>query len=342
MASFFREKLANWLVKLSGLFSFVLVGRVQADGEKCLGRVYVISNYLNALDTRRLKKQLREASDENLDILAFEAELRQISCCEANFTLERQGRATVEIVSNEDASASLGQLLANQIFYFLKDISHVHQHHDPKHDAITELTIRNPSKSSEQWIADTQHALYRAIIRYKRFRNEKALFRASGILAYANAFYTSYVSGSTVSKTYHGDDLAESLSVTRAEIQHFDQKRLSRIETFRNFFFALFGLVLSVSYLARLGNFPKVEVHPAVAWMAETLAAYPFHAVAITGLASLFWAVATHRIDPANSEIVRWAIRCSQGFRLRYFMLSNIVITVLLSGACYILLLSWG
>lgn len=336
VAKFFREKIANLALKISGQFSFVMIATPEKLTECCTGKIYLVAHAHNNRALKEAKKAFRQSEPTNDARELFELAVSQMSCYETKFELQRQGRLKI----SADDTTSVGGILANQTFFFVKDIAHVHQHHDPRHDAITEMTPHTDEFNAE-WISKTQQALYRSIIRYKRFRNEKALFRASGILAYTQAFQNSYVRPPKAiadGKKYHQTELEQSLEVSRSEIKHFDQKRLAKIETFRNFFFALFGLAMSVTFLARLGGPVEVEVDDRIVDLAILLAQNPIEAVGATFLASSVWMVATHQQDPADSEIVRWITRLTQSFRLRYFMLSNVVITGLLATASYYLI----
>lgn len=340
VANFLRETIANWILQISGKFSFFMVASQESGDERCTGTIYLVAHAGNSKPLKVATRKFSQSNGENDALAFFENAISEMSCYKSDFELERQGRLKLISQSQPDDFSSVEGILVNQTFFFVKDISHVHQHHDPRHDAITVMTPETDDPNVG-WIAATQQALYRSIIRYKRFRNEKALFRASGILAYTKAFQTSYVTPAgppLESKVFHHAELEQSLNVSRSEIQHFDQKRLARIETFRNFFFALFGLAISVTFLARLAGPLDVEVDERLVNLALLLAQHPIQAVGITFFISSVWMVLTHQIDPADSEIVRWMTRVTQSFRLRYFILSNVLLTALLSVASYYLL----
>lgn len=339
VAAFFREHIANWVLGISGKFSFVLLAETAESSDACSGKILMISDAVSPGVGKLIRAQFTDS--------IADTSRRQIEevCSSgilftAKFRLERRGHVEIETddaATKEYAdSASLDHLLANQAFYFLKDIAHVHQHHEPKHDAITE--VHRVEADDTQWIYSTEHDLYRAIIRYKRFRNEKALFRASGILAYAKSFERCYSKQTDSPRSYNAKDLEQSLQVSREEIKHFDQKRLSRIETFRNFFFALFGLIASASFLARYEENFSPEVNTSILWLAEYSAANPFFVAAITFLISFIWSLLTHRIDPSDNELVRWATRLLQAFRLRYYIIANALISIVFGAACWYIL----
>lgn len=74
--------------------------------------------------------------------------------------------------------------LANQAFFFLKDISHTHRHHPPGSDTITEVG-RIDRRGT--WAIDTHYRIHRKVVEMRRSRDPKVLYQASGMLAYLSA-----------------------------------------------------------------------------------------------------------------------------------------------------------
>lgn len=74
--------------------------------------------------------------------------------------------------------------IANQAFFFLKDISHKHQHHHNSSDTITELGRLDRRNS---WVTQTHYRIHRKVIEMRRSNDPKKLYNASGILAYLSA-----------------------------------------------------------------------------------------------------------------------------------------------------------
>ena len=220
VAAFFREKLSNWVLRISGQFSFLMISDFPDDDRDCCtGTIIVIANKQGQGAIKKVKSRLRSVEKEQLS----QDELAEIassdSCYKVEFQLERNGKLTISAPPQQDEITTIDGVLANQVFYFVKDIAHVHQHRDPKHDSITEMSPIN--SDDEIWKAQTSYSLYRSIIRYKRFRSEKALFRASGVLACTKAFQTNYPIDQGAKRFSH-EELEQSLAVSRAELQHFD------------------------------------------------------------------------------------------------------------------------
>ncbi|OIQ39091.1 MAG: hypothetical protein BM560_17850 [Roseobacter sp. MedPE-SWde] len=341
---FFQELVANHVIGQSGIFSFVAVCQKSTDGESLSGHVHLISRKLAKTEIRTVRKALssRAASKPSFTTL-----LTQVTeLCEnhasasAEFVLERGGKfeITLDHPPNGD-DPEICQVLANQFFYFFKDISHVHQHHDPKLDAITEVHLVRGDKD-ESWRDHTVNSLYRSIIRFKRFRREKSLFRASGILAYSKSFERKYPGTNGAQRTFHDGELDQSLSVARDEIKHFDNKRISQIEATRGFFFALFGLVMSGALLARLSPIGQegIEVHSSILWLTKTVANAPYETVAAVVFVSVIYQYLTHKKDPADIKLIRNLVSIFQGFRLRWHVISNAIVTGVFCLLAYIFL----
>jgi hypothetical protein len=230
--------------------------------------------------------------------------LVESSCYNVDFSLERAGKVDLVNLAGTDTAedVDLNLLLANQAFFFLKDIAHTHQHHHPTHDAITEVTEVNGS-DDYSWSMEAQHSLYRAIIRFKRFRNEKALFRASGILAYAGSLQKSYLTEQPLAKSFHADQLEKSLSAAADEVQHRQQKIISMSETGRGVFFSTLGLVAASGIFLRLKRpmlDAEIAVDPAIVYVAGFAASEPLTVLGFVAIFSAFWTFFTHRKDPAD------------------------------------------
>lgn len=73
-----------------------------------------------------------------------------------------------------------------QLFYYIKDISHTHQHHNPRTDTVT--TIYEALNDEILWRIFTLYSIYKKIIQYKRVKDELAAVTSRGTLAYAQAF----------------------------------------------------------------------------------------------------------------------------------------------------------
>lgn len=346
---FVREYFANLVIGVSGQFCFATCLDRCSGGQEFSGKCYMVplkGNRRNIWRNRRCIGGMSDYDDNFPEYRKrFEDEISRLSICTSDIRISRTGHVIIEISempilegARDLDRALIAKLAANQIFYFLKDISHVHQHHDPKQDAITEVTPFH-SDDPYRWVEKTQNALYREIIKYKRFKNEKSLFRASGVLSYAKSFENSIGVSAGVTRPFNTDELETSLRVSREELQHNDQKKIAEIDSARNWFFALFGFVVSVAFLVRAADPPpKIEVDDSLIEVTRFLAGNPIPIFFLILFVSFVTSFLTHRRDPARFQLVRAALRWTQGFRMRWYFLANVLFTMTFSAAFYFFL----
>lgn len=78
--------------------------------------------------------------------------------------------------------------IADQAYFFVRDISHTHQHHPPSVDTI--LILQERQRFDEiGWRRNIIYSLHHYIIRSKRFGDRKSTYRAMGVLGYCMSFY---------------------------------------------------------------------------------------------------------------------------------------------------------
>ena len=76
--------------------------------------------------------------------------------------------------------------VADQCYFFLRDATHAHQHHESTSDTI--LILQDRRNDDIQWRKNVIYSLHYAIIRFKRDPDARSALRAMGILAYCNSF----------------------------------------------------------------------------------------------------------------------------------------------------------
>jgi hypothetical protein len=118
-----------------------------------------------------------------------------------DFELRRSGIATLTIPENYQQLISpnapafpvnqqerehMERIVSSQLFFFLKDLAHNHQHHDPKLDTLVDIHPFNGNE--EEWRSKTLRYLYRKIIEYKRNIRASNYHSSLGILIYAKSF----------------------------------------------------------------------------------------------------------------------------------------------------------
>lgn len=114
-----------------------------------------------------------------------------------HFRLYRDGRCAVVVppsLRNQDVEYGAYiplsgdealRPLAAQCFYFLRDITHRHQHHSPHSDTLTSVWS---AEDGVRWVRETLYELFRRVIISRRIRSPKAQEDALGILAYIGTF----------------------------------------------------------------------------------------------------------------------------------------------------------
>ena len=80
----------------------------------------------------------------------------------------------------------LGKWVADQSYFFLRDICHLHQHHDRAEDTI--LILQERDDGDLEWRKRVIYSLYFYIIRAKRTARAPFLIRALGVQAYCQSF----------------------------------------------------------------------------------------------------------------------------------------------------------
>jgi len=178
------------------------------------GEIYVVPHHPEARSAAKkllfqIRKLIAQSGDDaprgalcKLDGLGSEIAFRitraathGVLALRAAFELYRTGELRVEIdgksieaaAASEGNSARFAQALASQIYYFIKDISHRHYHHDGSSDNL--LPIRPASLSNDEtWRRETLWALARAVVEMRRRKQLAGHKNALGVLAYADAF----------------------------------------------------------------------------------------------------------------------------------------------------------
>ncbi len=85
-----------------------------------------------------------------------------------------------------DEGHDIRKWVADQCYFFLRDATHSHQHHEPHSDTI--LILQDRKGDDVQWRKNVIFSLHYAIIRFKRDTDARSALRAIGILAYCKSF----------------------------------------------------------------------------------------------------------------------------------------------------------
>jgi hypothetical protein len=140
---------------------------------------------------------LSYVEQEDIDLRGLRSQITAPALFAVAFRLYRNGRVDFRVPPNlglRDVRfgreqrlppAEVLRPLVAQCFYFLRDITHRHQHHSRHSDTLTTVW---PADDSSLWIRETLYELYRRVIMLRRQRSPRGQEDAVGILAYVSAF----------------------------------------------------------------------------------------------------------------------------------------------------------
>ena len=188
--------------------------------------------------------------------------------------------------------------ISNQFYFFLRDISHRHQHHDPHSDTILVLQRREIEKDSMEWRKNIIYSLHYYIIGSKRHGNVPSLVQSLGILAYCESF-ESISRRYGVLPPYNNEALIQSIDSRIREIEN----RFNRSAIY-------FGSIIAI--LAIICTFFAMLVQPADTasdtpdlWSISKFAAKHFIAIVVSLLVAAFLSYVAVRQAPKSSGFRR-------------------------------------
>ena len=204
--------------------------------------------------------------------------LRQWADFSCEFTLPKTGIATLTAPNawrwqnptpNTQEKSEERYIVCSQLFYFLKDLGHRHQHHSPRTDTICDLY---PKGDGAHWKFATFRRIYLKITDYEWRKSEEVYFSTLGILSYLRSFYD--ITKKDL-KTY---DLVDKSIVPLANIELSTkasqktmnkslQQEAARAETSRNWTVGVLGLLLSFLSLSQIIKSGVVSASDASPWL---------------------------------------------------------------------------
>lgn len=181
----------NYIFCRDGYTVYTLFGKSSAEDD-----YHTLSGpciELSQSEYRQLYKSL-QALDSELDDQEFETLFDELAvvfsskrdmpgCGLSAIELRRDGKIEISFA---DIPFDEAQDVASQIYFFVRDVCHVHQHHAPTSDTI--LDVVPIDEGDNHWKRETLYSLYRWVIQQKRSKNPVAYVDAKGVLAYASAF----------------------------------------------------------------------------------------------------------------------------------------------------------
>jgi len=183
-----------------------------------------------------------------------------------------------------------------QSFFFIRDIAHTHQHHDPASDTIVRV-----HRTKDSFKKSIYFDLFRSIIKFKRERSAENIMSASGILAYAKSFAGLPGVSDEVPTDYQVENLKMSLDAAQFKLDHDAQRSSNRIALTLTTVFAIFGAIVSISSLAQFADpkrrsviVPSDLLVDTTSWIAQN----PIFAFVLSVVTAFFTLLAFGQIKP--------------------------------------------
>lgn len=306
------SRLLNKFKGISGDFIFVMYAsandRAININEPLTGRVMMyyhdskneVNNQLD-FDFLRLKKSqypkafITDTLEPNLITL-----YKKHGVFFLDFKLERKGRITLmppkdlfsrsilENTSKKINNSRIEKHIASELFFFIKDSCHIHQHHSPRTDTIIDL-YECSNNSELAWVNETLRALYKRVLDYKRSCNKYLHHSALGVLSYARSFYEIYGKKYKAQCLYlNHDELEKSINIAyQKNISDSIEKRERQVRNL-SLVMIVYGCISAFIALAAKGipDSASIEYSSYILAIYEYIAKLP--AILLAPLAILF------------------------------------------------------
>jgi hypothetical protein len=280
--------LFSWIVEkiigVTGKFEFYLCARSYcgsgATDAPIVGYIYLVQNFGNRdiinwnqnLEFFRNIEFIENQKEIKETYIGFNTQLSKAGLIRSKFVLKRNGVCTVfppcwndfELLKNtlsyyENNKAALQHDIADQIYFFIRDLSHQHQHHEP--DADTIITTQPTTKNDTLWSDQVFYALYHHIIGAKRKQNSLEHVRILGILAYIRSFdsimsrYFDRIGVNHKIPSFNHEAIKDSVSATKTYLDLLFAQKRQRRDTHRTILFAIAASMIGLfSFVSNFGD----------------------------------------------------------------------------------------
>jgi hypothetical protein len=211
------QSVIHYVCSISGKFWFVLAAKTRERPGETDELIGLIGIYKSREDWRgnaessvrgaikhlneELRFSLEPIRDRTIETTFIEADrgIAETTDIQIAFHLFRNGKvffskpafrnSELEYASRnyaESCGHDFARWIADQCYFFLRDIAHRHQHHTPTSDTI--LILQKRDREDLQWRKNIIFSLYYFIIRSRRFSDLTSLYQSLGVQAYAMAF----------------------------------------------------------------------------------------------------------------------------------------------------------
>lgn len=347
----FKSKLGPWFFNLSGKLWFVCVGKCETRNgtqELMEGQVLIFHdrdlwrNNVGKIvrDAQELLKDYRYGTHPNIEnyfehrYVELIDQLPALSAFNATFNITRIGFTKLQLADKmelhhgapslpdaQPARDHVKHILAAQLFFFLRDIGHRHQHHDPYTDTIVDLWPETP-KDPFYWKLQTLFSLYRKVISYKRVKSPSSITASLGVCAYADTFRALIADTATPAQLarmpqFYSENVRNSIHAVDYEMNRRRELNISSSAVTRELILTSIALVIAIVGVFQIVQ-TKLTFQPAKVLfvLAEFLVTSPILTLGLVGGSIFGVRVLIH--NPLNNRILRWFFRLAQTFDLRF------------------------
>lgn len=348
------EWLVGPLLGISGKFRFFFIARMRRDNGQSdaslVGRVYVARRYtkkpIDLLPYLERFRPLDGAPGEMGRSIYKEAGQHLEGICDisANVVMNRDGTVCISklkwhdpvlqqnsLANPESQLTDLNHSIADQIYFFLRDITHQHQHHGA--DADTIIQTQQSSGRDLKWANNIVYGLYLYMINAKRRGDSLEHVRVLGVLAYVKAFKQiiaerAFQRGMEPPVPVFNDSaLTESVNATRSYIELLQTKRRQGIDQARTVLFAVVAALFSLfTFMASFAE-PTTAAPPLVVSLANTLKANAYFSATPLALMLIWWL--STKMAREHYDFKRDALRLALVARGRFIAISLVGALVL-------------
>lgn len=212
--------------------------------------------------------------------------------------------------SEPNAHKHLQHIVCSQLFFFLRDIGHRHQHHYPTTDTIIDLY---PSTADDTtWRRETLRSLCRKAVEFKRSKRYELYSAALGVLAYIKSFQhinNIETNGQKVLPGFNVISLEKGINAAIHSYNYYSNQKHAKNDKIRNLTIASFGFFLSFVGLYKLTNINDVYVTPEtkefVRYHIGYILNHPLTTLSFAIVIFLLLSLSTNIIDIFNLKITR-------------------------------------
>lgn len=343
---------ARNLLGLSGDLWFVCIAKCSNDASKSddilEGILFLHTRGLWRGNAEKLVKAAQRSLDEysladhgrlsnhfDEDFTSLMNRLKPLSVFYSNFSLTRSGIVKINVPedvqehvnskaptfpTNPSLRKERFHTVCSQQFFFLKDISHVHQHHVPSTDTMIDLYYFEGDDF--RWRCEILRFLQRRILQFKRTPSQGTINAAFGLLSYAQSFIrVCKEEKHTIEPQWFYDNLMGSLKSAQEKVSTEIQDKIRKSDVFRNVVISTLGIFLSYISLVRIADIKIIseteKVSPFLAKSAKILVVHPGLSFSIFFLIVISIMFYTKIIDIRKVNLARNLVRLLHSLKSR-------------------------